>query len=313
MKNKSALFATFGAFGVLSSCGGAGTLPSYFTGPDVNAIAQSQTLGDKRIALPDGQTYASLLATSGNGKIVIEGVGAYQPDTKPKGAPEHGEYVYGTRDLTTDALILTDTKFVLLDSDGRTAPGATTFYYGADPASGGKYIGVLVPPNFDQAGYDSVRIGEAKLADDVKFNLVFGVSTAPGDVPGPAAGTVNYSGHSLILLSGLAAGATVVIGGSGSATADFASGLVDLEAEQSSVAGFSRVEASDLVIDGNTFMGGNVIVRDSGGNDITTTYLGTIGANEAAGMFYGPGADELGAYMLLEGSDKSINVFMVGD
>ncbi|MCA0979472.1 transferrin-binding protein-like solute binding protein [Qipengyuania flava] len=149
---------------------------------------------------------------------------------------------------------------------------------------------------------------------DVKYrfvDFVFGVPSAPGDIPttGTAAYALQLSGTRGSSISDVA----LVMFGDGAALVDFGSGRIDLRGTTadfkfdgrplSSVDGSSTISASALIGSDGLFTNG-AFTANTGSSG---TFTGTLG-----GKFYGPGAGELGGTMIGDANNLFYSLAFTG-
>ena len=281
----------------------------------------SNNLGNVRITLPSGTGYDAIDGNSGV-VVIVEGVGTSELGQGTVGPSNSRLYVYGVLDTATGEIRLTDTMASLDDPTGDGASGDDILWEDSDArALTGEGGGVELFPaasTYEYARFLDWRTGSLTVDDG---EIVFGVSTLPGDVP--TADTVTYTGDSLIIRT--VGSASAFNTGTSEVTANFGSGTVDAEVS-AVVALFSggsatfTMEATGMSIDGNSFAGGTVDMTRGGGSSIAAD-AGSVQGTDAAGLFFGPATDgpgsdnpaEVGGFIQVDGSNASFRGYFIGD
>jgi len=291
---------------------GAPPPPAPGTDPLDNAIARAVPLGPARVATPESQTYIPVLpgkiGAETSGTALIQGVGA------PRGgdAPDL-TYLYGTRTEEIDVMRVTNTNSIMFDTDGAIVTGSgaqvNTVYQDRDRDTqlGTEFARV----GLNQTGLNYVQVGNYRDASGTT-SLVYGVSTAAGDMPAAGTlpvGTVVYGDGEALFAE--TEGGTVFSRGTARATVNFAAADVDLVATPPNTAqGFDELRATDMVVSGNAFTGGRVALR-LGGVDVTESVTGPVAGSASAGLFFGPAQPvpaEIGGTVVIDGATRDLVV-----
>ena len=149
--------------------------------------------------------------------------------------------------------------------------------------------------------YSAISVGGAYEPDQL-FVGVLGSHTDTSAIP--LDGTADYIGSGFIVTGFVEADVTSTL------TVDFGAGSADLVADtfvNSTIVGFDSMESRNMTIDGYTFYGDEVVLRN-GTDEVDITGANTEAAG--AGLFYGPTIDgnpsEFGAIATVAGDDDAV-------
>ena len=313
---------------VLMACGGGGgggdddtATQLDFTDIPEEFLAASLR-GTEDVTLPSDQTYIPLTAT-GVGTSILQGVGTRKSGPgEAVGASTSRIFFFGTRDAATDAVTATDTNRVLEDTDGDDLATTSIRYSSADfdpdPDNSDTQQLLHSPGRMSTAGtYDyallfewdrEVIIGPGGRPTVTREGEgIFGVSTAPSDMPDM--GTATYTGDHVVISRSVGA-PTGFDRGVATVDVDFLAGTVSATAT-TTAGGGDRIESLGMTITENGFFGGTQAIM-SGSTDITERATGGTLGTDAGGIFYGPAGPnpaEVGGFIDIGGTTTSYSVF----
>ncbi|MEO1641281.1 MAG: hypothetical protein AAFU41_18765 [Pseudomonadota bacterium] len=224
-------------------------------------------------------------------------------------------YVYGTREISTGAINLTDTKTLFVDPDGDDNGGR-----GIEYSDGNGNFVTFNPTLFGESDeYEFARHFSIDFGDTFGF-VILGTTTSAEDVP--SVGTTTYLGDTLVLDDPLVGGRSA-FRGIASLDADFDNGLVDAMLGTGRPDTLTDIQVEDMIISGNSFAGGNITLLENG-MDVTDTYIGGSLGSDAAGLFFGPieqtnilsnfdGPGEIGGMAVINGNTRLIEAYFLAD
>lgn len=306
------------AMALVSACGGgSGGSDNPVVLAPVPLPANSQNLGQQRVALPETQAFVAIDA-AGAGVSGLEGFGTVRLENGATVSPNATRlYFQGTRDAATDAVTITDTQVLLRDTDGDSGAGDRITYRNTDPNA--QDVVLDTRAEFTAAtSYDFARQFRLEVGGVIKGAGIIGVSTGADNIP--SSGTVTYIGNALTREQQ----GPVAFLRQGTATVDvsFNTGLVNVVAEADGNT-FDNITATGMQIDGNHFSGGTVTINKDG-MDITDSVTGGTTGTDAAGFFFGPGAAgeignggfapaEVGGVITAGGATRTIESYFIAD
>lgn len=269
--------------------------------------------GDERIELPDGQTYVPITVL-GSGMSILEGAGTSVTGIgQMAGASTSRLYIHGIRDNATGAIVVTDTRAFVIDTDGPSFSGSSMYFGTTDVDSPIGSFGYSAQGMGSAVNYDYARLfyWSADDSDGNSFvgQTISGISTDSSEVP--SSGSATFSGNALNVI--LTNSGESYRRGPSTVDVNFGSGLVDVSNSSGGDSRFDSVDATGMEISGNHFSGGSVVLMKNG-SDITEAVTGGALGTDAAGFFFGPGTSlEIGGVVTVGGTDIAVTSFFLAD
>ena len=257
-------------------------------------------------------SYQRLDATTSSGTSTLGGV-ALKLRTIPTATTLSTSS--GTLNHATGATTINDGTYTLVDPDGYTANGLL---------SDGVSTLISTPAQGFTGNYDFARVySHSYFVSTVPHVAtgVYGIVTQEADMP--TTGTAVYNGEAQASYSNTTSTFDMG-GGTSQVSADFASGTVNVSANNFTVTnrdtsvaanvGFNGIKITGMKVFGNQFSGGQITTERNG---VNVNIINNSTQQSAIGRFFGLNTsgtpDEVGGIGYLKGSDGTLTTIFLAD